>query len=350
MRATHNRHARRLGNDSPRAARAPCPAMNAPHDSLRIAFAGTPEFACPTLTALLDSKHTLVGVLTQPDRPAGRGRGLRASPVKQLAVRRGLPIDQPSSLKTAATHARLIEWQPELLVVVAYGLILPRAVLDLPRLGCVNIHASLLPRWRGAAPIQRAILAGDAQTGVAIMRLEPGLDTGPVYLERRIPIRSGVVAGELHDELAHLGASALIEALPGIASGALVPQPQAASGVTYAHKIDKAEARIDWSRPALELERQVCAFNPWPVAETSWRGEQIRIHRAAAVEPGAIAALQPRAAGAPGTVLALHDEALWVACGAGALAIRELQRAGRRPVSAREFANAVPLDGLRFGS
>jgi methionyl-tRNA formyltransferase len=242
-----------------------------------------------------------------------------------------------------------------LLVVVAYGLILPQTVLDLPHLGCVNIHASLLPRWRGAAPIQRAILAGDVETGVSIMRLEAGLDTGPVYLERRVPIAPGMTAGELHDVLSQTGARALAESLPGLIAGTLVPQPQSAAGTCYAHKIEKLEARIEWARPAIDIERQVRAFNPWPVAETSWNGEQVRIHRARAVPEDAVqlvvsAPTADTACSNAGSALALRDDAVWVACGSGVLAVQELQRAGKRVVSAREFANATSLDTLRFGA
>jgi methionyl-tRNA formyltransferase len=312
--------------------------------SLRIAFAGTPHFALPALRALLSSAHRVVGVLTQPDRPAGRGRELRASPVKLLAsTQRGLPISQPPTLKSPESRIELAEWKPDLLVVVAYGLILPPTVLALPRLGCVNIHGSLLPRWRGAAPIQRAILAGDAETGVTIMQLDAGLDTGPMLLERRHPIGSHDTAGDLHDVLAELGAGALTEAIDGLAAGTLVSTPQPAAGATYAPKLDKAEAIIDWNSPALEIDRRVRAFNPWPVAETQFAGETLRILRAHVAGPAATES-------APGTLLGLAEDGLHVACGAGVLAVSELQRAGKRPVSARDFANAARLEGTRFGA
>jgi methionyl-tRNA formyltransferase len=311
--------------------------------SLRIAFAGTPQFALPALRVLLASAHRVVGVLTQPDRPAGRGRELRASPIKLLAQEAGLPLAQPATLKTPEGRAALAAWAPDLLVVVAYGLILPPAVLALPRLGCVNIHGSLLPRWRGAAPIQRAILAGDAETGVTIMQLDEGLDTGPMLLERRRPIHSHDTAGDLHDALSELGAAALAEAVEGLAAGTLKSRPQPADGATYAPKIEKAEARIDWSASASALDRQVRAFNPWPMAETSFAGESLKVLRARVAE-------QPVSDAAPGTVLGIADDGLRVACGDGVLAVRELQRAGKRPVSARDFANAVRLDGLRFGT
>jgi methionyl-tRNA formyltransferase len=311
--------------------------------SLRIAFAGTPQFAVPALRVLLSSSHRVVGVLTQPDRPAGRGQQLRASPIKLLAAEHGLPIAQPATLKTPEGRAELERWTPDLLVVVAYGLILPPPVLALPRLGCVNIHGSLLPRWRGAAPIQRAILAGDAETGVTIMQLDAGLDTGPMLLERRRPIHSHETAGDLHDALSELGAAALAESLDGITSGRIVPRPQPATGATYAPKIEKAEARLDWSAGVVEIDRRVRAFNPWPMAETSFAGEPLRVLRARIADQHASDA-------APGTLLGIAEDGLRVACGEGVLAVRELQRAGKRPVSARDFANAVRLDGLRFGT
>ena len=310
---------------------------------LRIGFAGTPQFALPALRALLASRHQVVGVLTQPDRPAGRGRELRASPVKLLAQEARLPIAQPTTLKTPEGRAALAEWRPELLVVVAYGLILPPVVLELPRHGCLNIHGSLLPRWRGAAPIQRAILAGDRETGVSIMQLDAGLDTGPVLLERRHPIGMHDTAGDVHDALAELGAVALIEAIDGLVSGRLLPRPQPADGASYAAKLEKSEARLDWSLSAIELDRRVRAFNPWPIAETTFAGESLRILRASVAESTGRQA-------PPGTSLGLAEDGLLVACGEGVLCVRELQRPGKRPVSARDFANAVRLDGIRLGS
>ena len=311
--------------------------------SLRIAFAGTPSFALPALRALLGSRHRVVGVLTQPDRPAGRGRELRASPVKLLALDAGLPVGQPATLKTPEGRAILHEWSPDLLVVVAYGLILPQAVLDRPRLGCLNIHGSLLPRWRGAAPIQRAILAGDTETGVSIMQMDAGLDTGPVLLERRHPIGTHDTAGDLHDALSELGAAALMEAIDAIDGGTVVMRAQPSEGVTYAAKLEKSEAMIDWTRPAAALDLQVRAFNPWPIAETRFAGEALRILRARVTEPSGGEA-------PPGTLLGLAEDGLRVACGEGVLAVSELQRAGKRPVSARDFANAVRLDGMRLGA
>ena len=310
---------------------------------LRIAFAGTPQFALPALHALLASRHEVVGVLTQPDRPAGRGRELRASPIKLLALEARIAVAQPETLKTPDGRAALVAWAPDLLVVVAYGLILPQPVLDLPKLGCLNIHGSLLPRWRGAAPIHRAILAGDAETGVTIMRLDAGLDTGPTLLSRPRAIGMHETSGDLHEALAELGAAALIEAIEGLASGALKATPQPTDGVTYAAKIEKSEARLDWTASAVDIDRRVRAFNPWPIAETVFAGEQLRILRAALSEP-----LNSEAT--PGTLLGIAEDGLRVACGDGVLAVRELQRAGKRPVSARDFANTVRLAGLRFGA
>lgn len=311
--------------------------MNAP----RIAFAGTPEFALPPLHALVKSGYPVVGVLTQPDRPKGRGLKLTASPVKQAAVAYGLPVAQPETLKTEESRAELTSWRPDVLVVVAYGLILPRAVLELPRLGCINIHASLLPRWRGAAPIQRAILAGDAETGVSIMQMDAGLDTGPVLLQKRLPIEERDTAGSLHDKLAAMGAEALLEALEGLVRGELQPRPQPSEGVTYAAKIEKREALIDWHRGAEEIDRLVRAFNPWPIAETRLNGEQLRIF-SARVE-------RSEPAAAPGQIVELRDDALIVRCGRGSLGITQLQRAGRKPMSARDFANAGGVMGQTLG-
>src|SRR5262245_60063320 len=276
--------------------------------SLRIAFAGTPHFALPALRALLASRHRVVGVLTQPDRPAGRGRELRASPVKLLAHDAGLPVSQPESLRAPEGRAALEQWAPELLVVVAYGLILPAPVLALPRLGCLNIHGSLLPRWRGAAPIQRALLAGDAETGVTIMQLDAGLDTGPTLLERRRPIGAQETAGDLHDALAELGAAALVDAIDGLVAGRIVPRAQPGTGASYAPKIEKSEALIDWGASAAQLDRQIRAFNPWPIAETRFAGDSLRLLRATVIDGAAREA-------APGTVLGIAEDGLRVACG-----------------------------------
>ncbi len=305
---------------------------------MRIVFAGTPEFAVPPLAALCASRHEVVGVLTQPDRPAGRGRKLATSAIKDFALQQGLPIAQPQTLRSAEGRESLVHWQPDVLVVVAYGLILPVEVLSIPRFGCLNIHASLLPRWRGAAPIQRAILAGDAYTGVTLMQMDVGLDTGPMLLQRRVAIGADVDSAALHATLAQVGAEALLETLGGLEAGTLAAQPQPSSGVTYAAKIDKAEARIDWQHDAIDIARRVRAFRPWPIAETTQRGEQVRIHEAVVIGD----AEAGRAAGTvPGTLLGLRADRLIVACGRDCLGIGVLQRAGRRSVTAREFANTA---------
>jgi len=309
---------------------------------LRVAFAGTPDFALPALAALASSAHRLVGVLTQPDRPSGRGRHLASSPVKLAAQSYGVPLDQPSSLQTAEGRAALGAWRPDVLVVAAYGLILPPVVLELPSLGCINIHASLLPRWRGAAPIARAILAGDTATGVTIMRMDAGLDTGPILLQRDITLDPAATTGSLQRTLGGLGAETLLEALAEIERGASHPRPQPREGVTYAAKVKKSEAQINWRSSASAIERQVRAFNPWPIAETRWAGEPLRIHAAHALTD---AVERP-----PGTLLALGREAILVACGAGSLAVTELQRAGGRILSAAEFARGGRLrEGEQLG-
>jgi methionyl-tRNA formyltransferase len=308
---------------------------------LRVAFAGTPQFAVPALAALLGSRHTVAGVLTQPDRPKGRGRQLAAGPVKQLALTAGLLVAQPETLRGAAGQAAVAALGADVLVVVAYGQILPPAVLRLPRLGCINIHASLLPRWRGAAPIQRAILAGDAHTGVTLMQMDEGLDTGGILAVRSVPIGERDTSASLHETLAGLGAQTLLEVLEGLAAQQLRAQPQPALGVTYAQKIAKAEAPISWSDPAAVISRQVRAFNPWPVAETVFAGELLRIHDAYAAAGPADAA--------PGRWLGLEGDALRVACGTGELRVTQLQRAGRNIVAARAFMNSVGQAAERFG-
>jgi len=309
---------------------------------LRLVFAGTPDFAVPSLQALIDAGHDLVAVYTQPDRPAGRGRKLHQSPVKSLALSHGIPVCQPLSLKRdSGALAELRALAPDLMVVAAYGLILPVPVLEAPRLGCVNVHASLLPRWRGAAPIQRAVLAGDSVSGVCIMRMEAGLDTGPVYLCREVTLEAAETGGSLHDKLAVLGARALIEALPGIADGSRVPEPQDAALATYASKLDKAEARIDWGHSAVAIERQVRAFDPWPVAQTSLKGESLRIWSAQAIEGGGVGAR-------PGEVVSAEKNGILVATGDGLLRITRLQPPGKRAMDAADFINARRLDGSRF--
>jgi methionyl-tRNA formyltransferase len=303
--------------------------------SLRIVFAGTPEFSVPCFEACRASGAQVVAVYTQPDRPAGRGRKLTPSPVKETALAAGIPVEQPETLKTTEAREKLAAYQPDLMVVVAYGLILSRKVLAIPRLGCWNVHASLLPRWRGAAPIQRAILAGDTETGVGLMQMEAGLDTGPVLLERRTPITRDDTGGILHDRLSLLGADVLMEGLSRLCAGdALQAQPQPEDGVMYAHKLEKAEARLDFTRPALALEHQVHAFDPWPVAEGEIAGEHLRIWAACAVEEHHDAA--------PGSVAAVHRDSIDIACGEGVLRVKALQRAGGKRITAADYLNARP--------
>ncbi len=299
---------------------------------MRIVFAGTPEFAVASLGAAA-RQHEVVAVYTQPDRPAGRGRGLMPSPVKLDAIARGIPVFQPETLKTPEAQQQLRELQPDLMIVVAYGLILPKAVLAIPTHGCWNVHASLLPRWRGAAPIQRAIQAGDAETGVCLMQMEAGLDTGPVLLRQHTPISDTDTGGQLHDRLAQLGAQVLADGL-GLLRAGLKPiaQVQPAEGVTYAHKLDKAEARLDWSQDAAALARTVRAFNPWPIAEATLAGERVRIH-------GAVA-LADNQGKAPGTVIAAAREGIDIACGEGALRLRVVQREGGKTITAADYLNA----------
>ncbi|MCE3283909.1 MAG: fmt [Steroidobacteraceae bacterium] len=318
---------------------------------LRIVFAGTPEFAVPALEALHAAGHSIVAVYTQPDRPAGRGRELVAGPIKRRAGELGLAVEQPATLKTRGSQARLAEYAPDVMVVVAYGLILPQAVLDVPRLGCLNIHASLLPRWRGAAPIQRAVLAGDTRTGISIMQMDAGLDTGPELLRRELAIGPRETSGELHDRLAPLGAGAIVEALARLANGTLRPRAQPDEGVTYAAKIRKDEARIDWTRSAVGIDRLVRAFNPSPVAETRLDGEQVRIWDAQPFEHRGQSDFREKfgVSPVPGTVLDAPGRIV-VATGDGALELLTLQLPGRKPVSARDALNARDLRGLRFDS
>jgi len=302
---------------------------------MRIVFAGTPEFAVPSLRAAA-GRGEVVAVYTQPDRPAGRGRQVAFSAVKKEALGRGIEVFQPTTLRTEEAREQLRTLEPDLLVVVAYGLILPREVLEIPRFGCWNVHASLLPRWRGAAPIQRAIEAGDAETGVCLMWMAEGLDTGPVLLSQSTPIGPEETAGELHDRLADLGAQVLADGLGLLRAGIRpVPRPQPAEGVTYARKLQKSEARLDWAQPAAALANRVRAFNPWPVAEAELGGERIRIHASRALDQAHDAA--------PGSVLAASREGIDIACGEGALRILELQRPGGKVITAADYVNARPV-------
>ena len=316
---------------------------------MKILFAGTPEFACAALAHVLAAGFDVPLVLTQPDRPAGRGMKLQASPVKQLALERGIAVAQPRGLRldgkypddAAAAREAIVAAQADAMVVAAYGLILPRWVLDAPRLGCLNIHASLLPRWRGAAPIHRAIEAGDTQTGVTIMQMDEGLDTGAMLLREALPIRADDTTARLHDRLATLGGRLIVEALEIAACGGLRAEPQPAEGITYAHKIEKAEAAIDWSLPAAVIERRVRAFDPFPGASTALAGEAIKVWAAQLAD----------GAGAPGSVLDVGDHGITVACGEQALRLTQLQRAGGKRLAAGEFLRGFPITpGQRLGA
>lgn len=305
---------------------------------MKVAFAGTPEFAAAALEAILAAGFDVPLVLTQPDRPAGRGMQLQPSPVKRVALAAGIPVHQPEKLRTPEQQTPLADVQADVLVVAAYGIILPQAVLDLPRHGCLNIHASLLPRWRGAAPIHRAIQAGDAETGITIMQMDAGLDTGPMLLSRAEAIHADDTTGSLHDRLALLGAEMIVEALRALPGG-LTATPQPADGVTYAAKIGKAEASIDWSRPAVELERAIRAFNPFPGAVATLQQTPVKLWRARAID----------AAGTPGEVLLAEGAGVIVACGEGALCITELQKPGGKRLPAADFLRGMPIAaGSRF--
>lgn len=305
----------------------------------RIVFAGTPDFALASLRALVDAGMPPVAVLTQPDRPSGRGRKLTASPVKRYALDLMLPVLQPATLRDAEAQADIALLKPDVMVVAAYGLLLPQAVLDLPRHGCVNVHASLLPRWRGAAPIQAAILAGDAESGVCLMKMEAGLDTGPVFAEARVAIGAATTAGELHDELALQGGKLLAGRLGEILEGCLAPCPQDDALATYAAKIDKRDARLDWSQPAVQLERAVRAYNPVPGANFGFCDERIKAWRAR---------VGSACDGPPGELLSAGADGIEVACGEGSLVLTELQRPGRTRISAAEFDHQQDLAGQRF--
>ena len=307
---------------------------------MRIIFAGTPEFAVPTLEMLLASEHEICAVYTQPDRPAGRGRKLQASPVKTLALKAGIPVYQPTSMKSEDVLRDLTSLNPDLIVVVAYGMILPQAVLDIPKLGCINVHASLLPRWRGAAPIQRAILAGDEKTGVTIMRVSLKLDAGDMLHKKAIAIGSRDSAATLHDKLAALGAQGLKEALPGIEKGTWKAEKQDESQVTYAAKLEKGEARLDWSLSAVELDRIIRGLCPWPVAETLFQGQTLRVWRAEIIDGAADVE--------PGTVVCSHKH-LDVATGEGSLRLLEVQLPGGKRMPIQAFLNAHEADGIKLG-
>jgi methionyl-tRNA formyltransferase len=310
----------------------------------RIIFAGTPEFAVPTLDALLKSGHDVVAVLTQPDRPAGRGRKVQFGPVKQAALAAGLPVFQPVTLAGVDEQEQLAALSPDLMVVVAYGLLLPGTVLQIPRVACVNVHASLLPRWRGASPIQAALLAGDSETGVSIMQMDAGLDTGPVYCSESLSIEPHESAAELHDRLAALGGRLLADVVDTILSGELQATAQPTAGVSYAGRIRKADSVINWSLPATSIDQLIRAYNPWPVAQTSLDGKQLRCWAAQVDDRLADTSKQP------GTIIGTDESGIQVQTGKGVLVLTQVQAPGRKRISATEFANARSLAGAVLAS
>jgi methionyl-tRNA formyltransferase len=307
--------------------------VSASKRALDLVFMGTPVFAATILEALIEAKHHILAVYTQPPRPAGRGHRQQPSPVQELAAAHGLAVRSPITLRHEAEQVAFAALDVDAAVIAAYGLILPPQILAGPRLGCLNVHASLLPRWRGAAPIQRAIQAGDAKTGVCLMQMEAGLDTGPVLLHQELPIAATDTGGQLHDKLAELGAQVLSDGLGLLRAGIKpIARPQPEQGVTYAHKLDKAEAKLDWAQDAGALARTVRAFNPWPIAEATLAGERVRIHGAVALEADH--------GQAPGTVLAASRDGIDIACGQGALRLRVLQREGGKAITAADYLNA----------
>ncbi len=305
--------------------------------SPRIVFAGTPEFSVPCLAALLDQNIDVIGVYTQPDRIAGRGKKIQQSAVKRRALEAGIEVFQPENFKTAEARQSLEALEPDLMIVVAYGLILPQSVLDIPRLGCINIHASLLPRWRGAAPIQRAIEAGDTQTGVCLMQMEKGLDTGPVLARTQHTISADETGGQLHDALSAIGASLLSENLSALLAGQLTAIKQADSGLSYAHKLDKAETWVDWQQSAGQIANKIRAFNPWPVVSTQIDGQVLRLHQASPIEQATQPGLKP------GTVIAVNSNGIDIQTGNGCLRIQQLQKPGGKILQVRDFLNGFKL-------
>jgi methionyl-tRNA formyltransferase len=307
---------------------------------MKIVFAGTPDFAVPTLQALLDSEHQICGVYTQPDRPAGRGRKLTASPVKALAVSANLPVFQPENFKQAGALEELAALEPDLIVVIAYGLILPQAVLDIPKFGSINVHGSLLPRWRGAAPIHRAVMAGDDKTGITIMKVVKKLDAGDMLYKIECPINADSTSSELHDQLAEIGAQGLIQVVNQIEQGTLIAEPQDEALVTYAHKLEKNEAMLDWQKSAQELDRQVRGLNAWPVAQTLYKGEVLRVWRSEVIDGES---------DLPAGTISCQQHALDVATGNGILRLLEVQLPGGKRIAGKDFLNAHQADNLRLG-
>ena len=312
-----------------------------PTKRLRIIFAGTPDFSVPALEALIDSGHEVVAVYTQPDRPAGRGRKLKASPVKEVALKNNISIYQPESLKEKSEQEKIAQLKPDLMVVVAYGLLLPETVLSIPEFGCLNIHASILPRWRGAAPIQRAILEGDSESGISIMQMDIGLDTGDVLTIATCPIEKNETGGSLHDKLAMLGAQPLLDVLAQLKNGSVKPVKQKDNDACYAKKLSKEEALIDWNKPVTEIDRMIRAFNPWPVAFTTLDDKNMRIWSATMLDKNSDKK--------PGTVLSCNKDGLDVATGQGVLHIEKLQMPGGRAMSASEFINAHDISDIILG-
>lgn len=300
--------------------------------SLKVIFAGTPEFAAEHLRAVLDSDHEVVAVYTRPDQPAGRGRKLTASPVKMVAEAAGVPVYQPATLRNSDAQAELAALNADLMIVVAYGLILPQAVLDAPRLGCINVHASLLPRWRGAAPIHRALLAGDTETGVTIMQMNAGLDTGDMLLKAKCPITPDMTSERLHDALIDCGKPALIDALARLEAGTAVAEPQNDAEATYAEKLSKAEGEINWTDSAEHIDRQIRGLTPWPGAYTQWQGQTLRIHQARIGDQAATKS--------PGTIQQFRTTDMVIACGQGTLAIERLQMPGKKAMATPDVLNA----------
>ena len=307
---------------------------------MKIVFAGTPEFAVPTLQGLLDSEHDVCAVYTQPDRPAGRGRKLTASPIKQLAVTHGIPIYQPENFKDPATISELADLNADLMVVIAYGLILPQAVIDTPRLACINVHGSLLPRWRGAAPIHRALMAGDDKTGITIMKVVKKLDAGDMLLKATCPITNSDTSSSLHDQLAQIGAASLLKVVDQFQAGTVIAEPQDEALVTYAHKVEKHEAVLDWTDSAVQLDRKIRGLNAWPVAQTLYKGQILRVWNCSLTDKTITLA--------PGTI-SCADQALDVATGDGVIRLLEVQLPGGKRIAGKDFLNAYTADGEKLG-